>query len=289
MTVPAQSPRWIYNGDGVSLSFAYPSVFEKAADLLVFGYLSGARTDYILNTDYTVTGGDVGNGPATGAVHFLVAPVAGVTIWLIGDPAPTQLLNLIESGAQPAVALENAWDYLTLQVQRILDKLNFAITFPDDYQTFNPEIPEGNAAGGAALAGKILQVSPTGTRWVWATPVTLPGDVVENVAVLSNNEAVPFDVGGMTIDAVTIRGIIFEYDLIRSDGATTEVRAIGRLVCVWNSVLLAWQLFDSYDGDFCGIVFSAVTTGTALQVKYTSTDIAGSFTKINFKTRTFDL
>lgn len=159
MSVPAnQQNRYSYAGDGATTTFAYNSVFEVAADLLVYTWdtVNLVASKKTLNTDYTVTGGN----DATGSVVFGVAPAAGFNVIIIGAPAVAQAQSLSVGGNFPPTVYISGLDVLTLLVQRNSDLLARAARMADwDTGTFDPTLPYPRAPG------DMLCVDPTGTKW----------------------------------------------------------------------------------------------------------------------------
>ena len=90
MTIEAQTPRVAYTGNGVTTAFSVPFQFQDHADLQVRKNVSGTVTTPVLDTDYTVTGGD----GDTGTVTFGTAPASGAKIIIFADPVREQELDL---------------------------------------------------------------------------------------------------------------------------------------------------------------------------------------------------
>ena len=95
----------------------------------------------------------------------------------------------------------------------------------------------------------------------------------------ANNQTSWADVTGLTFDFPSSRSAIVTVDIMRrTDTASSEVRAIARLVLAWRPQDVAWEILSqSFDGDEDhGVEFQVVTTDTLGQVQYRSTSISGS-------------
>src|SRR4051812_19769402 len=93
----APVPRQAYSGNGVTTVFAVPFEFRESTDLLVLlkDTTTEEVTELILNTDYTVSGGD----SESGFVTMVVAPSADEELTIIDNPAAIQEAE-IEEGAE---------------------------------------------------------------------------------------------------------------------------------------------------------------------------------------------
>lgn len=94
--------------------------------------------------------------------------------------------------------------------------------------------------------------------------------------VLANNVA-NTALTGMTWDGVSVRAVELEYALYRKTDAPTEVAAMGRLRLIYKPVANTWDLIELGEGgDDCGITWDILQTSTSVQLRYTSTNLAGA-------------
>lgn len=126
MTIPAADTEVAYAGDGVTLSFPIPFVFDTSADITVISTAADG-TPTQLTTGFSITGG----GGATGTCTFLVAPAALTTITLLDDPELTQTADYISNDAFPADAHEAALDRTVRQVKRLAGRVARSIRVAD--------------------------------------------------------------------------------------------------------------------------------------------------------------
>lgn len=108
MPVSASTVQYSYLGDGVTTTFAFPSRFLTAADLIV-----GVNGAQVL-TGFSVTGAGADAG---GNVVFSVAPANGATVTLIRAPAISQLLDFVNNQTVLAENIDNGLDKLTIVSQ----------------------------------------------------------------------------------------------------------------------------------------------------------------------------
>lgn len=111
MSVEAQTVEYVYDGDGVTKTFPFPSKFLSSADVIVG--LDGQEQ----------TGGFsvVGAGAETGgAVTFTVAPAAGVRVALLRKPPASQLIDFVNGQTILEDVLDTGLDKLTMLIQYLL-------------------------------------------------------------------------------------------------------------------------------------------------------------------------
>lgn len=125
MSLSTTASRISYNGDGASVTFAFPYYFIAASDLKVL--VGGVQM--ALTTDYTVSGAGVSTG---GSITLNVAPAVGTNnIVIYRDPDQLQASQFPSNDPFPSKTTEAALDKLTMLVQRCRDLLNRSFTLPD--------------------------------------------------------------------------------------------------------------------------------------------------------------
>lgn len=135
MTVASTENREVYNGNGVTVAFAFAHKFFANADLKV--YVDDVLLT--LTTNYTVSGaGD----EAGGTVTFLVAPPAGTgNVVILRDPAVTQERDFVENDPLPVEEVENALDLLTMLIQRLKELQGRSLTLDDSDADASLQLP----------------------------------------------------------------------------------------------------------------------------------------------------
>jgi hypothetical protein len=114
MTIPSTVSEVSHAGDGVSLAFPIPFVFDSAADLKV------TRTDSLGNVGVLTTGFVISGGAgATGTITFSVAPAADVDIAIYDNPEIKQATDYVSNDPFPAESHERALDRLTRIAKRL--------------------------------------------------------------------------------------------------------------------------------------------------------------------------
>lgn len=122
MTISTTASRISYNGNGVTVAFAFPYRFLQNADLVVIRVAaSGTETTLVLGTDYTVTGAD---DDAGGTVTCTTAPVTGSRLVIYRSMDITQEVDYITGDSFPAETHERALDRLTMIVQQQQDAID---------------------------------------------------------------------------------------------------------------------------------------------------------------------
>jgi hypothetical protein len=126
MTITATPSQISYAGDGASLAFAIPFVFDTSADLKVIRTSSvGVPTE--LSTGFSITGG----GGSTGTCTFTVAPAVGEKITVLDDPELTQPVDYTDNDAFAASTHEAALDRTERQVKRLHQRVNRSFRVAD--------------------------------------------------------------------------------------------------------------------------------------------------------------
>lgn len=94
--------------------------------------------------------------------------------------------------------------------------------------------------------------------------------------VLANNVA-NTALTGMSWDGLSVRAVELEYAHYRKTDSPTEVAAHGKLKLLYKPVANTWDLIESGEhGDDCGITWDILQTGTSVQLRYSSTNLAGA-------------
>lgn len=117
-----------YNGNSVTTTFAFPYVFFESSNLLVTLTLisTGANDPQVLDTDYSVTGG---NGD-TGSITFMSAPATGYRVTIELDLPYTQEDDYVENQAFPAETIESGFDRAAIRDQQLVNAAERSLKFP---------------------------------------------------------------------------------------------------------------------------------------------------------------
>lgn len=144
MTVPVPgSLTYSYSEDGVTTIFAYPVRFIEAQELVVMRTVDGIATTLTMGVDYTVSG--EGN-PAGGSITRTAATNGG-TITIYRDTTWKQLVDLEDKQRNPAQAVEDQLDRLTMAGQDSYERLGALADKADDLDN---AVALANAAANAA-------------------------------------------------------------------------------------------------------------------------------------------
>lgn len=126
MTITAIPSQITYAGDGVSLTFAIPFVFDTSADLKVIK-TSSAGVPSTLSTGFSIAGG----GGSTGSCTLSVALAVGEKLTLLDDPPLTQDADYTANDSFPAETHERALDRTERQVKRLKQRIDRSIRVDD--------------------------------------------------------------------------------------------------------------------------------------------------------------
>ena len=210
MTVSTTTNRIQYNGDGTTVDFGFPYVMFAASDLLVTLYDTAAMADVspapVLNGsdtyDYTFAGtfdADRGEYTAGGTVTFNTAPITGYRVTIERVVPQTQAVTLIDNSKFPANTVNGALDRLTVLVQRAMQLVGQALTFPSsDPTTVTSTLPDAATRASMYLAfdasgNPIASPGPSSTGGpisaFWATTVQLANAALSRTALAINSNA----------------------------------------------------------------------------------------------------
>lgn len=164
MGVSSTTNRVAYSGDGSTQTFAFAFYFFDPTDMLVFIYdtLTGGITEFILNTDYTISGTPNSQGLYPSGANIVLSsytPVSTDRIVIVRDPPEEQDYSLLHNQNISSLALVQQLDYVTLLIQRLQDKVGRAILLPDGLgSVFDTTLPDTIAV----QPGSFPQVNDTG-------------------------------------------------------------------------------------------------------------------------------
>lgn len=126
MTIPATASQISYAGDGSSVAFPIPFIFDTAADLkVILTDSDGAPTE--LTSGFSITGGS----GSTGTCTLNDAPAVGEMLTLFDDPNLSQTADYGDNDAFDAEAHEQALDKITRQVKRLNQRVDRSFRVAD--------------------------------------------------------------------------------------------------------------------------------------------------------------
>jgi hypothetical protein len=175
--------RWEYNGDGVSLVFAYDNVIFAAANVDV--YVDGALKT--LTVDFAVSGAPE---YLAGNITFIVAPPAGVKNVVIQRNVTNRQQTAFPVGTSfPSKAVEKAFDRACVEIQQLATKVKRSLQL-------GPAITGAVSLVLASLeAGKFIRVNGAGDGIELATiqisdSVVSAGEGIEGIASVATQATV---------------------------------------------------------------------------------------------------
>lgn len=114
MTITSTPSEVSYAGDGVTVAFPIPFVFDTAADLKVLSTDADGNIS-TLTTGFSVSGGS----GSTGTLTFGTAPASTVDITVLDNPEVKQATDYVSNDPFPAESHERALDRLTRICKRL--------------------------------------------------------------------------------------------------------------------------------------------------------------------------
>lgn len=145
MTLPNDTNRNTYTGDGSTVTFAFAQKFINKADLkVVVTDANNIESLKTLDLDYTVAGAGLEAG---GSITMTNAPITGETVIIERDANHTQETDLVTASRYPAQSVEDALDKLTMLTLQNKSKLARAIQ-AKFHESGNFEIPEKESRKG---------------------------------------------------------------------------------------------------------------------------------------------
>lgn len=175
MSRPDFDVRADYTGTGSLDTYTFDFKIERAKDLLIKKYddtgllTHSVRGDEIgsfladLTFDEVAGGGEIELAANLPSGHKLVI--------LLANDEPTQSFQFKSNFDQSLPRLEKAFDWVVGPIQRLVYRLKYMWTLPDnfDVDTFNMEIP-------TPQAGKVLAINADGDGLEWVDPLTIEWD-----------------------------------------------------------------------------------------------------------------
>lgn len=176
MVVQTPTDRISHNGDGATIVFAVPFRFLEDSHLAVFlRDAAGAQTEWVLNTQYSLTGaGDDAGGTLTVITSPTdYTPLAGETLVIVREVPVTQETDYVENDPFPAETHERALDKLTMIAQELAERLDRTFTIPEtDLVAGNFVLPID-----ITRANKALHFDPAGVP-IMVVPTDASGTIV---------------------------------------------------------------------------------------------------------------
>lgn len=100
-------------------------------------------------------------------------------------------------------------------------------------------------------------------------------DTTTELAIANN--ASNTSLTGMTWDGVSVRSVELNYSIYRKTDTPTEVECMGKLLLLYKPVANTWDMIEpGENGDDTGVTFNILQTGTSVQLRYDSTNLAGA-------------
>jgi YD repeat-containing protein len=171
MTIPNQTSRISYTGDGSTTAFAVPFYFQANTDLVVYLQdTSGNQFLQVLGTNYNLSGATLSAG---GTCTFVTAPTSGYLVAIYRDPPVTQTTSYNNNDPFAAKSHELALDKLTTLEQRTRDMVSRSLRQPDSDPSLDMHLPTQASRASKVLGfdSSGLPVATTGPSYVGGTEI----------------------------------------------------------------------------------------------------------------------
>ena len=171
MTIPNETARKRYPGNGVTTDFSTEFVFQSNDQVRVIHVDSvGAETEWTENTEYTLTGANTG---AAGTVSVITAPTdytvqSDEFLVIILNVEGVQALDGAALAEIDATQFEAALDLMQLQINQLREKLSRALV--------SAEGGEGGSPENFTAWSPVLAVASDGARRVFQVVDWTGGD-----------------------------------------------------------------------------------------------------------------
>lgn len=227
MTISSTTSEVSYAGNGVTLAFDIPFVFDTSADLLIYEQVVSTGVVTQRTTGIVVSGGD----GSTGTLTYSVAPPTGTNITILDNPERTQTHDYVENDPFPAESHEGALDKLTRLAKRL-------------YQTSlkSLRVADGDAYTSMVLPTKVGRASkflafdangnPIASAAVSDGDALLRAELIAGATSLVNSTGIKYDITAAEITA-GVTPVDYSYPPgrdkrygVMGDGVTDDATAV---------------------------------------------------------------
>lgn len=266
MTIESTINRTVAATNGATTVFPFGYYFLTDQDIIVLKTetATGVVATLVLNSDYTVTGAA---DPAGGNVTIAPALASGFKITIYRDPEAVQPLDLVPNDPLPAGPVEQAFDRITMIVQRLRDLIDRSFRLND-----------GDTSGSSLVvptlqAGQYVRVAVDGMSLEFAevvpsSSVVSASETVAGIGELATDAEMVSGTAGKLADAAKVKTSVDAKVAavtpigkhmvpIMASGmipATTNGAASGTVETTTNKVLYKTLDFDTATQEFAGFV-----------------------------------
>lgn len=139
MTVSSAVSKLSYNGDGTLTPRATPQFVSNSDIVAILRDASDVETTWVEDTDYTLTGAGVASGGTL--TPIATPPAVGEKLIIFRDPPIVQGSKYPLGGPFPSPTVEANVDGLTFMVQRLDERADRTLNFPETDTLLNTELP----------------------------------------------------------------------------------------------------------------------------------------------------
>lgn len=266
MTVASTTQKVTYQGNGATTSFAIPfSFFSTASNIVVYLREESTTPDTeTLQTnpaEYSIVGTNV---------VMVTAPSATQKLLIKRVLPLTQLLDYLQNVDFPIQDHEDALDKLVMITQQLAEIIGRSSKLPHSSSINDLYLPEPSP-------GELIAWNAGGTALMNANAGNLgflTALLAQDSMTIANGQGAQADITDLLFDGALITSVIVFYELTRVTSLENRFTNGVLYLRYKNS---SWETEEGLTvGDFSGVNFSIVTTGSNGQVKYTSSNIPGA-------------
>lgn len=253
-TITSQTAQVRYAGNGVTTAFSVTFQFFEASTLRVRTAIDDAVTTEVLDTDYTVSGGD----GSTGTVTFMTAPPSGTNVIIdLSIPMLQETVDLSPNGPLPAEDVEQGFDRIVTMVKQLRQQL---LAVPELDATFNPDVDDPPILPPPS-SGKVLVGRSDELGWENGTPFENAADLPVVTALLADQDVLEYDNAGAVWRNRTLATVLGRMLTTRGDIFLRGASAVSRLALgaanrflKSNGTDLAYGQVDLASSDVTGVL-----------------------------------
>lgn len=253
-TITSQTAQVRYAGNGVTTAFSVTFQFFEASTLRVRTAIDDAVTTEVLDTDYTVSGGD----GSTGTVTFMTAPPSGTNVIIdLSIPMLQETVDLSPNGPLPAEDVEQGFDRIVTMVKQLRQQL---LAVPELDATFNPDVDDPPILPPPS-SGKVLVGRSDELGWENGTPFENAADLPVVTALLADQDLLEYDNAGAVWRNRTLATVLGRMLTTRGDIFLRGASSVSRLALgaanrflKSNGTDLAYGQVDLATSDVTGVL-----------------------------------
>jgi hypothetical protein len=235
MTITATPSQIAYSGDGLTVAFAIPFVFDTSADLkVILTDTSGTPTEQV--TGFAISGG----AGSTGTCTFSVAPTSGYKVTILDDPELTQPVDYTDNDAFAAATHEGALDRCERQIKRLHQRVDRSLRVADGDDSSGDQllVPVESTRAGKFLAFD-ASGQPTASSGTGGGDSALRTDLAATIAAADGARLVGFRRNAAGSIASAVSSVLSREIWVEDFGTNVTPGTTDMLTAINNAITAA--------------------------------------------------